>query len=258
MKRLQTRSFIYLTAHFFLLCILPGYGQSELKKQDEDAAFLFGIEYGFDLSGGDLKDRFGNCLEVGGRLGYLFRNSAFQAGIRASYYFGDTVKQDVLAHLIDANGHIIGINGDYASVKLRMRAYSFGVFASMVVPNTGMNARSGIRLDLGVNAFQHWIRLQDDYNTVAQFDDPYYKGYDRLSNGMAVSEFIGYQYMSRNRRINFYVGIELQQGFTQSRRDYDYATQSSETGLRLDLLHGIKAAWILPIFRESQPDQIYY
>jgi hypothetical protein len=223
-----------------------------------DPGFLIGIDYGYNLVGGDMKDRFGNHLQVGGNVSYLFRNSSFALGIKGNYFFGDTVYQDVLAHLRDVNGHLIGINGDYAQVKLRQRGFEIGGYASRTFSFGKLNRRSGIRLDLGVSLLQHWIRLQDDYNTVAQFDDPYHKGYDRLTNGMALDEFIGFQYLSDNRRINFYAGFYFTQAWTQGRRDYDFATQSSLKDERLDFMSGIKVGWVLPVYLEVQPDEIYY
>ena len=224
-----------------------------------DPAFIFGIDYGYNFVGLDMKDRFGNNMEVASKFSYLFEKSSWQLGLKASYFFGDTVKQDVLAHLRDPNGHIIGINKDYAQVKLRSRGFQLGAFASKVFPiGSKSSVRSGIRIDLGISLFQHWIRLQDDYNTVAQFDDPYQEGYDRLTNGLALNQFIGYQYMSADRRINFYAGFDFVQAFTESRRDYDFASMGQDLEPRKDLMTGIKIGWILPIYLETQPDEIFY
>jgi hypothetical protein len=235
------------------------YAQHTSKtKLDKDAGIMIGFDYGYNLVGKDMKTRFGNNLEFGSKASYMFKNSNWNLGLKASYFFGDTVKQDILTNLKDENGFIIGINGDYAQVKLRQRGFLVGAFISNIIPIGSVNERSGLRVDLGVNLMQHWIRLQDDYNTVAQFNDPYKKGYDRLTNGFALSEFIGYQYLSKNRRINLYGGLEFVQAWTKSRREYDFATQSQMLESRLDLLNGFKLGLILPIYIESQPDEIFY
>jgi hypothetical protein len=228
------------------------------KSLNLDPGFLIGLDYGYKLVGGDMKERFGNHLAVGGNVAYVFKNTSFALGIGANYFFGDTVYQDVIAHLRDDNGHLIGINGDYAQVKLRQRGFEVGLFGSQVFSFASLNERSGIRIDLGASLLQHWIRIQDDYNTVAQFDDPYQKGYDRLTGGLAIDEFIGFQYLSDNKRINFYAGLSFSQAWTTSLRDYDFATQSSLDESRFELLSGFKVGWILPIYMESQPDEIYY
>lgn len=237
----------------------PLWTQTEKSPQvDLDPGILIGLDYGYNIVGGDMKERFDNNLQVGAKVSYLFKNINFQVGLRGTYFFGDTVKQDVLAHLRDTNGHIIGINGDYAQVKLRQRGFDLGIFGSYVFPFKRINERSGLRIDLGVSLLQHWIRLQDDYNTVAQFDDPYQKGYDRLTNGLALNQFIGFQYLSTNRRVNFYAGFSFTQAWTESRRDYDFSSLSSDLGNRFDLMSGIKVGWILPIYMESQPDELFY
>jgi len=236
------------------------WAQSPLKEPQpvRNPAVLIGIDYGYHLVGGDMNERFGNSLAIGGQVSYLFKKSQFELGIRGSYFFGDTVKQDVLAHLRDANGYILGINGDYGQVKLRQRGFETGIFAGYVFPLPWTNRRSGLRISLGMGLMQHWIRLQDDFNTIAQFDSPYNKGYDRLTNGLALNEFIGYQYLSKDHRVNFYAGISLTQAWTESRRDYDFATMGSLTGQRFDSLSGIKVGWILPIYIETRPEEIFY
>jgi len=250
----------YLCGFLLLLFMIPGLNAQHKKDLGTilDPGFLIGLDYGYNLVGGDMKDRFGNNLQFGANVSYIFQNSGIYTGIKANYFFGDTVYQDVLAHLKDQNGHIIGINGDYAQVKLRQRGFEAGLFVGKIFSFGKFNKRSGIRVDIGGSLLQHWIRLQDDFNTVAQFDDPYQKGYDRLTNGFTLDEFIGFQYLSTNRRINFYAGFSFSQAWTKNRRDYDYATQSTLNENRFELLSGIKVGWILPIYLEAQPDEIFY
>lgn len=224
----------------------------------QNPLFLFGFEYGFNFVGGDLSQRFGPNLKLGGSLSFMPLKKNYHFGLRASYYFGDTVRQDVLAHLRDANGNILGINYEYAQVKLRQRGYEAFAFFSKVFPTAKSNSRTGFRMDIGAGIYQHWIRLQDDFVTAAQLNDPYDKGYDRMTNGLALTQFLGYQYISLNKRVNFYAGFEFLQAFTQNRRYYDFATMGVDTEKRTDLMYGIKAGWILPIYIEKSPETIYY
>ena len=50
----------------------------------------------------------------------------------------------------------------------------------------------------------------------------YKKGYDRLTNGPAITEGISYLHCGSKRLINFSLGLECTQGFTQNRRDYNF------------------------------------
>ena len=256
-RRFKAQVYILFLISFIFAQSL--WAQSEEKSLiDEDPVFLFGLDYGFNLPGGDFAENYGLNLELGSKLSYMLKNNNLHFGIKASYIFGDTVKQDVIENLRDANGFVIGVNGTYAQVKLRQRGYEVGAFVSKIFPLSKKNFRSGIRIDLGVNYLRHWIRLQDDFNTIAQFNDPYDKGYDRLTSGWAINEFIGYHYMSKNRKLNFYGGFDLVQGFTTGKREYDYATKSQWLDKRLDLLYGFKVGLILPIFMEARPDEIFY
>jgi hypothetical protein len=107
--------------------------------------------------------------------------------------------------------------------------------------------------------FQHKIRIQDDPQVVvSSLAGDYKKGYDRLTNGLAITEFIGYQHFAKNRLINFYAGIELTQGFTQNRRDYNFDTFERDDAKRFDGLVGFKLGWVLPFYLSDNPDEIFY
>jgi len=250
---------LYIYVFLLVFRIQPSFAQQAFNQElQENPAFLFGFEYGYHLVGGDLIQRFGSNLNIGGIISYLPQNKNYHFGIKASYYFGDTVKQDVLEHLRDKNGYILGINYEYAQVKLRQRGFETSAFISKVFPFGNQNSRTGLRVDLGIGLYQHWIRLQDDFVTAAQLNDPYDKGYDRLSNGLSLTQFVGYQYISKDKRINFYAGFDFLQAFTKNRRYYDFATMGVDTENRTDLMFGLKAGWILPIYIEKSPETIYY
>ncbi len=83
------------------------------------------------------------------------------------------------------------------------------------------------------------------------------KGYDRLCMGYTSSQMIGYRHFSNNRKINFYVGVEFIQAFTEDVRAYDYNMQSAYRDKRLDLLNGLKFGWTLPLFQKKD-NQYYY
>ena len=121
-----------------------------------------------------------------------------------------------------------------------------------------VNPRSGIRFTISSGLLQHKIRIQDDpVRDVPQLSTEYRKGYDRLTNGLTFNEFIGYQMLSRNRRINFYAGLEFTQAFTKSRRDFNFDTMTAETENRVDLLYGFRVGWVLPFYFGNAGD-IYY
>jgi hypothetical protein len=73
-----------------------------------------------------------------------------------------------------------------------------------------------------------------------------------LTNGLAISQYVGYQVLSRNRRINLSIGADFIQGFTQNRRSFDFDTQMQDTRERVDLLWGLRATLTMPFYLGSK------
>lgn len=225
------------------------------KEEYKGNIFHISLNYGFQIPLGDMKDLYGNNFNAG----LVFEEqlkSNYLFGIEGQYIFGNTVKQDVLVNLRNDLGNIYGNDKGIASVVLRERAWFIQAYVGKIIPIT--NPRSGIKLKIGAGYFQHKIRLQDDFSSVNQVKGDYAKGYDRLSFGLGVCPFIGYQYISNSRRVNFYIGAESIIGFTEGRRDYQFDTMKPWRDKRLDAVAGIKAGWILPFFTGIPADSYYY
>ena len=219
---------------------------------------LAGLTYGGHIPGGDLADRFGKAFDLGLGIDYISKNN-WIFGLEGLLLFGQEVKEDVLASLRTPDGGIIGNTRSYANVELRERGLYFGAVVGRLISLSSTNKRSGIRLTLGGGLLQHKIRIQDDPQSfVPQLDDEYKKGYDRLSNGLAFTEYIGYQLLSNNRLINFHAGFEFRQAFTKSRRDFNFDTRMKEEDNRLDLTFGFKVGWFLPFYIGQPTETIYY
>ncbi|MBK6932322.1 MAG: hypothetical protein IPH12_16270 [Saprospirales bacterium] len=176
-------------------------------------------------------------------------------GLEGHYIFGGKVKDDPLAILRTPEGDIIGNNQLVADIALRERGYYFGGMIGKLF--TFSEKRSGIRLSLGAGWLQHRIRIQDNTNSVVQVSGEYAKGYDRLTGGLALNQFIGWQHLGAMRRSNWYIGLEFNQGFTKSLRSWDYSEMRRLDGKRTDLRFGIRVGWTLPLYL-SGAEKIYY
>ena len=245
--------------YLFLLLILFFYGEmrSQTGKLNEGNAILFGIGYGLQSPGGDLKDRFGSNFYLSSQVEYLTQKN-WGIGIDGGFLFGSEVKEDVLRNLRNQDGSIIGNDRSIADIQLRQRGFYFGMGLNKLLGLGTKNDRAGIKLGLNAGFIQHKIRIQDDpVRTVPTLDEQGKKGYDRLSNGWYLSQFIGYQQLGVQRKINFYVGLESFQGFTQNRRDFNFDTRIRDDQNRLDLMWGIKVGWILP-FYSGYGEEIFY
>jgi hypothetical protein len=160
-----------------------------------------------------------------------------------------------LAILRTPEGDIIGSDQAVADVALRERGYYIGGMLGKLF--TFGEKRSGIRLTLGAGMLQHWIRLQDNSSSVAQITGAYRKGYDRRTGGLMLQQFIGWQHLSANRRANWFIGLEFNQGFTNSLRSWDFTEMRKLDEKRTDLRFGIRVGWTLPFYL-SGAEEIYY
>lgn len=247
-----------VTLYFFFLIIFT---QNLLAQKAVEIDTLsipfFSAHFNFQLPGGDLANRFGFNSAVGGTFTYK-TNKNWMWSFDGNYLFGNQVKEtDILLGIATNDSNIIGSNGQYIQVRLLERGYSFMGKGGKLFPVWGPNKNSGLALMGGIGFLQHKISIESLGDFLPQLNKEYRKGYDRLSNGLALSQFIGYYYFGNKARINFYVGLEVIEAFTKNRRGYNYDTQHYDTENRIDLLYGLKLGWFIPVYRKN-PDKYYY
>jgi hypothetical protein len=211
--------------------------------------------------GGDLAKRFGVNLNVG--LSYFFKtrkNILF--GIDPHFFFGRNIKEDVLAPIKTPEGTVTNTDGNFANLKVNQRGWLVTASGGKILhqlrkKKIAPNPNSGILLMAGIGYIQHRIFILDQERNVPQVSSSYLKGYDRLTAGICLKEFIGYTILSNNRLLNFFGGFEFYQGFTKSMRTYNYDTMESDTSLHKDLLFGFRVGWILPIYKRVESDNLF-
>jgi hypothetical protein len=232
--------------------------RSQVNLKDSSIAMpLLGFNYSFFIPGGDLSNRFGNSSAIGGTFLYKTRSN-FVFGADWNYIFGTKVKESGLFVNITSNtGSIIDKSGLPAEIRLYQRGYLSSLKFGKILNFLSPNPNSGIIVMVSAGYLQHKIRIEDVNNTVPQVDGDYAKGYDRLTSGFCISQFAGFVYLSNNRLINFFAGFEAVEGYTMSRRSYDFDKMKRDTQKRKDILYGIKAGWILPLYKKA-PKQFYY
>lgn len=245
----------FLISIIFVLSVVLSYSQI---KDSSINVWQVSLNYSFQIPGGDLANRFGVSSMVGPSIRLKTKNN-WMFGIEGGYLFGGNIKEgtSMLDPLKTSNDQIINEYGEYSVVLLSERGFYAGGFVGKLFPVLGPNENSGIFINIGAGLLQHKIHIENKNNNTPPVLGDYKKGYDKLTNGLTLNQFIGYQYLSNNKMINFYFGFELYQGFTKSRRDFDFYTRTQDTENRLDLLYGIKAGWILPLYRQA-PEKFYY
>lgn len=242
-----------------MYCLLPGRGDCQDGARNKGNAFAFNLSYAYQLPAADLSQRFGASNNVGMGFEYITDGSDFIFGLQTGFLFGNVVKTDVLAGLRTEEGYIIGNDRVLADIQLRQRGFYIGGMAGKLLPLSVKEPRSGLRFTVGAGLLQHKIRIQDDaQRPVAALADEYKKGYDRLSNGLAFNGFLGYQMLSLDGRINFFVGVEAIYAGTRNRRSFNFDTRSTDTRLYNDVLFGLRLGWIVPIYVGKSAGEIYY
>ncbi len=247
------------TLGLLFLALLP-LSQAQYEGRNKGTAFVINFNYAVEFPGGDLVKLFGTNYRLGGGVEFITKKN-YIFGLDGGVMFGNVLKEDVLSDLRTPEGGIIGNNKIYADIVLKQRGFQASGLIGKIIPVSAEDKkrRSGIRATIGAGLMQHRVRIQDDFSaSVPQLDDQYKKGYDRLTNGLMLQEFIGYQFMSNNRLINFYIGLEFTQGFTQNRRDFDFKLRRQLDEDRLDSLVGFRINWALPFYIDEDPDAIDY
>jgi hypothetical protein len=242
-----------------LIFFLPGIIFSQSQRLNQGTGFLAGFSYALQWPGGDLADRFGQHFSAGLSTEWQTDKNNWIIGLDGHFIFGNQVRTDVLAGLRTPEGLIYGNDKSPADIQLRQRGFYAGAKLGKLVLSSRQEPRSGLKVSLGVGFLQHKIRIQDDPSrAVPQLSQEYKKGYDRLTNGWALTQFIGYQKLANDRRLNFFFGLESMQAFTAGRRDFNFDTQSADNAARFDLSFGFRVGWVLPFYYGKGQDEISY
>jgi hypothetical protein len=217
------------------------------------------MSYAYQIPGGDLASRFGNNNNLG--IGFHIKSrTQWYYGVQATFLFGSRVisEKGFLQNLLVEEKFILDNDGFPAKFDFQERGFTvtgeFGRLFNLI----GHNLNSGLLVKFGTGLMQHKIRIEHQESEINQLDDEYGKGYDRLTNGLVLNQFVGYYHMSNNRLINFTVGLEAWQGFTQSRRDLNFDTMEADTKKRNDNLVGIRAGWTLHLYKRMSDHYYYY
>jgi len=227
-----------------------------VKKDSASSGVLIYMSYAGQLPAGNLALRFGFNSNIQLAAYYKFSNN-WMVGFQGAFISGNQLRETgILDSIATQDGNIIANDGNYSSIKYFERGYDIQLTVGKIFPTSKKNLNSGIMVTLSSGYIRHHVRIETPSDWTPQVAADYLLGYERLTAGVCVTEFGGYQYVSKNRIINFYAGLEFTQGFTKS-LEYDFDLRSKNTNLRYDLLNGIRVGWILPILRKSSNNVFY-
>lgn len=209
--------------------------------------------------GGDLADRFGVAHHIGGSIAYKTRSN-WMFSLGGNYIFGDHVNnhEQLLDEMLTPDNIIIGDDGAPAIVNIGQAGYIIDLRVTKIFGFLAANRNSGPMLSLGTAFMEHWIDYGVQNNSIPQLRGEYLKGYDRLTNGMMINQFIGYHYQGDTRLLNFYGGFEFSQGFMGNRRSFDVPEGRKIDAKLTYFQFGFRVGWMLPIYKRDQNEYYYY
>jgi hypothetical protein len=242
------------------LFMAPKFVQAQIIKNNpfqEKQGHLVSAQFQVTAPGGDLGKRFGVNQSIGVDWRYKTKNN-ITFGLEYNWMFGNNVKELVmLDSLIGPSGEIIDKDGKFSVIRITQKGHNGFIKVGKIFP-LNANKNSGIVVDLGIGFLVHKFDVMAPEATVPQLNGEYAKGYDRLTGGWAMKQFIGYQHLAPNRRANFIVGFDFVQASTQNLRNYNYDTRENETARRLDLVSSFRIGITLPIYTKKAGDEEYY
>lgn len=241
-----------IAAIFFLLLSYPSFAQYSSLRDSSVRGLMPGVSYAYQWPVGIMSQRFGSNGQLGGEFQIKTRSN-FTFGVGGGFLFGRIVKEDgFIDSLSDVDGFLIGYNGLYSNVALFERGYTLEANVGKILPLLNPNPNSGLYVRLGTGFMQHRIRITDTEDNFFQVQGEYAKLYDRLTNGVMLSQYIGYLNIDPKHLMNFHAGILFQEAFTQNRRSWNADQRRRDDTNRVDILIGIRGTWMLPFFGKRE------
>ena len=220
---------------------------------DAHMAYLFPI--------GDLRTIFKSNFAVG--PGFTFKSKhnwtvgfhvdyMFNANLRDPNYFNGTLANDE-GVVIDGNGLV-----SHGGITAEGRYWTIQANFGKIIPVDRWK-NSGIWLRIGGGYFSHRLRVDDVSKQYPQLEGDYAKGYDRRSGGFALNQFIGYEFVHKNRMLNFFIGVEFYEMWTKPNRNYIFFEgPTADIPYKFSGLIGLKAGWNIPLYEKKTTTTFYY
>lgn len=245
---------------YVIFAFLPMYLSGQVNVQDSTTqGWLFNIQTAYQWKGGDFSEYLTSNWALGLDLQYKLKSN-WIVSVGGRYRFSDNLRNpdDMFDEVLTANGWVLGLNGEYANVTFRERGFDITADVIKVFNRWGHNSNSGPYIRLGAGYSAHWISIRNPEENTPQVQDDYSNGYDRRHQGLLTRQQIGYFYAGSNKKINFTLGFEVMQGFSQNVRGFNYSSREFDSGSKLDLYYGITFSWFLPIYNQNAQKYYYY
>lgn len=226
-------------------------------QEPKRKGLVLGFNGDLDFPAADMAKRFGTSYRFGPSVMYKTKSNWF-FGAKCDFIQGNKIRQDsLLVGVSDKNGLFINQDGQRIAIGLFERGYAIALQGGKIFPINKQKPNTGILLLTGAGFMQHRIDITDIDKTVPQVRGDYEKGYDRLTNGVFLEQFAGFNMFDKGGFINFHLGLDILAGFTQGRRDYLFDVRHADNASRLDILFGVRGGIYIPIFKKKS-EEIFF
>jgi hypothetical protein len=241
-----------------ILVASSAYSQDDLfgsnSKRPPRKGFVISVNGNFDIPAGDMADRFGINYRVGPSV-YYKTESNWLFGAKVDFILSNRIKEDsLMINLEDDYGYLLNQDGASTPVKITELGYIIGLQAGRIFNISKTSSDNGIMALTTLGFIQHKINIFEKNDAIPQLRHDYRKGYDRLTNGLVIEQYIGYNYFSNSGFINFHIGLDIAAGFTKGRRDYLFDVMRTDAKSRLDILFGLRGGINIPIFKRKSEE----
>ena len=175
-----------------------------------------------------------------------------------SFFSGNNFKEEhIFDNVSDKDGIFINIYCEVGEATFYERGFYTGLGVGKILPIIGPNPNSGLIIRGTAGVLQYKTLIHQDGEDIPFLNGDYQKGYDYLTNGFGLSQFIGYFHLNGDEPINFYVGLEFHQAWTKNRRDWNFYLMGPDNRLKTDFLFGIRFGWIFPVTKNTTNTYYY-
>jgi len=243
-----------------ILMILLGAWTAKTQSIRDTSLLLnmFSFHLSGHIPGGDIADRYGMNMGVGGTYWLKFQSNWLLTADFSFFSGRDFKEEHIFDNLSDESGIFINIYGEVGEAAFFERGFFASVGGGKILPVIGPNPNSGIIIRGTAGLLQYKTLIHQDGRDIPYLNGDYKKGYDYLTNGFGISQFIGYLHLDGDQPINFYAGLEFHQAWTRNRRDWNFDIMGPDPSLRSDFLFGIRFGWIFPVTRNTTDTFYYY
>ncbi len=232
--------------------------KTQSLKKDTLTLPTLSANIGFCYPMGDLKERYNFFGQAGSSFMIKFKNN-FTITTEGLVLFGEGYKgDDPLRLIVNSNGTLTNEYGQPAEFARGMRGMQITSKIGYILSKYSHNPNSGITISLGGGFFQTKYWIDQRGNNIPQIMGDYVKGYDKMSNGFALTQFVGYTYFHNKNFWNLFFGIEFTEAWTESRRSWDFTLMRRDNSRHHEFMATIKAGWIISFIRREAEDIYYY